>query len=104
VPARRYGDFDKLLSLFHECTCVEATKEVFQEFEWKDYRLVVAHRPDMASNLRDTRIEKIKALEHDAEKWASKLDHQDTGQTCRGRKLSDADVTACLLRRQVMPL
>jgi hypothetical protein len=36
VPARRYGDFDKLLSRFHESTCVEATKEVFQEFEWKD--------------------------------------------------------------------
>ena len=98
VPARRYGDFDKLLSRFQEKTCAEATKEVFQEFEWKDYRLVVAHRPDMASELRDKRIEKIKALEDDATKWAGKLDHQDTGQTYRGRKLSDAGVTARLFK------
>ena len=98
VPARRYGDFDKLLSRSHESTCVEATKEVFQEFEWKDYRLVVAHRPDVASELREKRIEKIKTLEEDAAKWASKLDHQDTGQTYRGRKLSDAGVTARLFK------
>jgi len=98
VPARRYGDFDTLLSNFHESSCLDASEEVFQEFEWKGYRLVVAHRPDMAEELKNKRAEKIQALEDDAQRWASKLDHQDTGKSYRGRKLSDAGVTARLFK------
>ena len=98
IPARRYGDFDTLLSRFHDSACLDAGEEVFQEFEWKGYRLVVAHRPDMAEELKNKRAEKIQALEDDAERWASKLDHQDTGKSYRGRKISDAGVTARLFK------
>lgn len=98
VPARRYGDFDTLLSRFHQSACLDADEEVFEEFEWKGYRLVVAHHPDMAEELKNKRAEKIQALEDDAERWASKLDHQDTGKSYRGRKLSDAGVTARLFK------
>ncbi len=48
----------------------------------------------MADALKHKRIETIKALEADAARWAGKLDHQDAGKTYRGRKLSDAGVTA----------
>ena len=94
VPARRYGDFDRLLAPFHEKTCRSATAEVFGELKWQGFRLIVAHRPDMASEQSRLRDERIAALEADAEHWVEKLDAQDAGQTHPGKKLSDAGTTA----------
>lgn len=94
VPARRYGDFDQILKSFHNTRCTEATEEVTGELEWSGFRLIVAHRPDIAREQSKRRIEKIAALEADAASWTGKLDHQDEGKVYRGRKLSDAGVTA----------
>lgn len=94
VPARRYGDFDQILSSFHKNQCAEATDEVFGEMEWSGFRLIVAHRPDMAKAQQEKRAQTIRSLEEDATKWAGKLDKQDSGRVYRGRKLSDAGVTA----------
>ena len=94
VPARRYGDFDTLLADFHQRTCLTATEEVVGELEWQGFRLVVAHRPDVAIEQGAMRDERIAALEADAAKWAGKLDGQEAGQSYRGKKLSDAGTTA----------
>ncbi|MBL8400111.1 IS1634 family transposase [Accumulibacter sp.] len=94
VPAWRYGDFDSLLAPFHEKSCQSATKEVFGEMKWQGFRLIVAHRPDRASEQGRVRDERIAALEADAAQWAEKLDAQDAGRTPPGRKLSDPGTTA----------
>ncbi|EXI92384.1 MAG: Transposase [Candidatus Accumulibacter sp. BA-94] len=94
VPARRYGDFDRLLAPFHEKSCRSATAEVFGELKWQGFRLIVAHRPDRASEQSRVRDERIAALETDAAQWAEKLDAQEAGQTHPGRKLSDAGTIA----------
>ena len=94
VPARRYGDFDQLLNSFHKSQCERTATEVFGETEWSDFRLVIAHRPDMAEAQREKRNQTIQSLEGDAAKWAGKLDRQEEGGVYRGRKLSDAGVTA----------
>ena len=94
VPARRYGDFDTLLAEFHQHACLAATEEVVGELEWQGFRLVVAHRPDVAAEQGALRDARITALEADAAKWAGKLDDQDTGKAYRGKKLSDAGTTA----------
>jgi transposase len=94
VPARRYGDFDSLLAPFHEKSCRLATAEVFGELNWQGFRLIVAHRPDRASEQSRVRDERIAALEADAAQWAEKLDAQEAGQTRPGKKLSDAGTTA----------
>jgi transposase len=94
VPARRYGDFETILGAFHRDTCVAASAEVTGEFQWQGYRLIVAHRPDLARELGRRREEQIAALEADAARWTGKLNGQDEGQVYRGRKLSDAGVTA----------
>jgi transposase len=98
VPARRYADFDTLLAEFHEQRCLSATEEVVGELEWQGFRLIVAHRPDTASEQGQARDARIAALEADAARWAGKLDGQDSGQTHRGRKLSDAGTTARFYR------
>ena len=98
VPARRYADFDTLLAEFHQQRCRSATEEVVGEMEWQGFRLIVAHRPDIASEQGEARDERIAALEADAARWAGKLDGQDSGQTHRGRKLSDAGTTARFYR------
>ena len=64
------------------------------ELAWQGFRLIVAHRPEVAAEQGAARDERIAALEADAARWAGKLDGQDTGQTYRGRKLSDAGTTA----------
>jgi hypothetical protein len=74
VPARRYGDFDSLLAPFHEKSCRLATAEVFGELNWQGFRLIVAHRPDRASEQSRVRDERIAALEADAAQY-SKLLH-----------------------------
>jgi transposase len=94
VPARRYGDFDRLLASFHEKSCRLATEEVFGEEQWQGFRLIVAHRPDQASEQGRVRDERIAALEADAAQWAEKLDAQEAGQTRPGRKLSDSGTIA----------
>ena len=98
VPARRYADFDTLLAEFHQQRCLSATEEVVGEVAWQGFRLIVAHRPDTASEQGQARDARIAALEADAAKWAGKLDGQDSGQTHRGRKLSDAGTTARFYR------
>jgi len=98
VPARRYADFDTLLADFHQQRCLTATEEVVGEMAWQGFRLVVAHRPDSASEQGEARDERIAALEDDAARWAGKLDGQDSGQTYRGRKLSDAGTMARFYR------
>jgi hypothetical protein len=94
VPARRYGDFDSLLTPFHEKSCQSAKAEVFGELKWQGFRLIVAHRPDTASEQSCVRDERIAALEADAAQWAEKLDAQEAGQTHPGKKLSDAGTIA----------
>ena len=94
VPARRYGEFDSLLDEFHQQTCKPATEEVVGELAWQGFRLIVAHRPEVAKEQGDARDERIAALEEDAARWAGKLDGQEAGQTYRGKKLSDAGTTA----------
>ena len=94
VPGRRYGDFDSLLADFHTKTCLTATEEVVGELEWQGFRLVVAHRADLAAEQGAARDARIAALEADAAQWSGKLDGQDAGRRYRGRKLSDAGTTA----------
>lgn len=94
VPARRYGDFDEILAGFHQQRCQQAEEEVIGEQQWQGYRLITAHRPDLAQEQSEKRDQRIAALERDAERWAGKLDQQDSGRAYRGRKLSDAGTTA----------
>lgn len=94
VPARRYGEFDSLLAEFQAHQCQNAEAEVTGELAWQGHRLIVAHRPEMAETQSRERDERIAELEADAERWAGKLVGQEGGHTYRGRKLSDAGVTA----------
>ena len=94
VPARRYGEFDQILGTFHKNQCKQASTEVLGETQWCGFRLVIAHRPDMAEAQREKRDQTIQSLEEDAAKWTVKLDQQEQGKVYRGRKVSDAGVTA----------
>lgn len=94
VPARRYGEFDTLLADFHQNTCLGATEEVVGELAWQGLRLIVAHRPDVATEQGQLRDARIAELEADAARWAGKLDGQEAGARYRGRQLSDAGTTA----------
>lgn len=87
VPARRYGEFDALLSSFHQQTCQSATEEVVGELAWQGFRLIVAHRPEVAREQGMARDERIAALEGEAARWAGKLDGQEAGQTYRGLRV-----------------
>jgi len=89
VAARRYSDFDELLADFHANTCLKASTEVFGEFKWQGHRLIVAHRPDFATEMSAE-------LEQDAARWADKLDAQDGGAKHKGRRLSDSGAKARL--------
>lgn len=94
VPGRRYSEFDTVLAAFHTQVCSSATAEIFSEQAWQGHRLIVAHRPDLAAELRAARDARIAELETDGARWAGKLDGQDAGARYRGRKLSDAGTTA----------
>ena len=94
VPGRRYGEFVDLLRPFHESQCAPATDEVIGELPWRDFRLVVAHQPDSATEQGRLRQECIAALEQQAAAWAGKLDAQDAGAKAKGRKLSDSGAKA----------
>lgn len=94
VPARRYADFDALLQDFHRDQCQQAEAEVFGEVAWQGHRLIVAHRPEAAQAQTQARDRDIEALEADARAWFDQLEGQEGGRRYRGRKLSDAGVTA----------
>jgi len=94
VPGRRYGEFVDLLRPFHDSLCVDSTEEAIGELSWRDLRLVVAHRPDVAAEQGKVRRERMASLEQQAAAWAGKLDAQDTGARARGRKLSDSGAKA----------
>lgn len=96
VPGRRYSEFVELLRPFHEQHCAKATEEVVGELPWRDLRLVVAHKPEVAQETRTLRQEKIQALEDQAAAWVGKLDAQDAGLKARGKKLSDSGAKARL--------
>jgi len=96
VAARRYSDFDELLADFHANTCLKASTEVFGEFKWQGHRLIVAHRPDFATEMSARRDKHIAELEQDAARWADKLDGQDGGAKHKGRRLSDSGAKARL--------
>ena len=93
VPARRYGDFLKILTEF-DAKITDQTQETIDETCWQEKRLVIAHHPVRAREQTEWRQAKIKDLEDKADKWAGKLDHQDTGVKYRGRKISDSGVKA----------
>ncbi len=94
VPARRYGEFDHLLEAFHRDRCTQATEETVGELSWQGYRLVVSHNPDTAQEQSQRRNVRMAELEQDAQRWAGKLVGQESGKTYKGKKLSDAGVTA----------
>ncbi len=98
VPARRYGDVEDLLGDFHHDTCQGAEQEVVGAFCWHGKRLIVAHRPDLAQALGARRDAQIQALEDEARRLTGKLNDQDAGQRFRGRRRSDAGVTARFYR------
>ena len=95
VPGRRYGEFVEVLQDF-QARAVAAKQEIIEEVSWQGLRLVVAHHPQRALEQTQLRRERIAALEAQAQFWAGKLDGQDSGQTGRGRRLSDSGAKARL--------
>ena len=95
VPGRRYGEFVEVLQDF-QARAVAAKQEIIEEVSWQGLRLVVAHHPQRALEQTQLRRERIAALEAQAQAWAGKLDGQDSGQTGRGRRLSDSGAKARL--------
>ena len=101
VPGRRYGEFVDILKPIHaraETLQKEATgepvQEVIDEVQWQGLRLVVAHNPQQALEQTAKRQARIDQLRQRADQLVGKLDSQDAGKVQRGRKLSDAGVTA----------
>ncbi|GAB4088304.1 hypothetical protein GCM10028785_09730 [Hydrogenophaga soli] len=66
------------------------------EVQWQGLRLVVAHNPQQAAEQTAQRQSRIDQLQQRAQQLVGKLDSQDAGKVYRGRKLSDAGVTARL--------
>jgi transposase len=95
VPGRRYGEFVEILQDF-QARAVAAKQEIIEGVSWQGLRLVVAHHPQRALEQTQLRRERIAALEAQAQAWAGKLDGQDSGQTGRGRRLSDSGAKARL--------
>lgn len=96
VPGRRYSEFAELMHPFHAQQCTSASGEIVGELVWRDVRLVVAHNPEVASEMQTVRRERIQALEAQAAAWVGKLDAQDAGVPTRGKKLSDSGAKARL--------
>jgi len=94
VPGRRYGDFVELLGPFHAAQCDSARQEVLGEVQWNELRLIITHDPQVALEASIKRDNRIADLEKQAAQWVGKLDEQDTGQSKRGRKLSDGGARA----------
>lgn len=94
VPGRRYGDFVELLGPFHAAQCDSARQEVLGEVQWNKLRLIITHDPQVALDASTKRDNRIAELEKQAAQWVGKLGEQDTGQSKRGRKLSDGGARA----------
>jgi transposase len=97
VPGRRYGEFADILEPINARACASeqgATEEWIEETQWQGLRLVVAHNPAQAAEQTAHRQSRIDQLRQRAEQLVGKLDSQDAGKVHRGRKLSDAGVTA----------
>lgn len=104
VPGRRYGEFVDILepinaqakSLAKEgCEATDTgTGDLITELQWQGLRLVVAHNPQQAAEQTSQRQSRIDQLQQRAQQLVGKLDSQDAGKVYRGRKLSDAGVTA----------
>lgn len=97
VPGRRYGEFAGLLEPINaraRASGQEATEETINEVQWQGLRLVVAHNPQQAAEQTANRQARIDQLRRRADSLVGKLDSQDAGKVHRGRKLSDAGVTA----------
>ncbi len=74
--------------------CIQASAEITAEVAWNGLRLVLAHDPASALELRQKRQTKINELQPQAKAWVGKLDEQDLGAKKRGRKLSDSGAKA----------
>jgi transposase len=101
VPGRRYGEFVDILEPIHARAEVlqkeaaeEPVQEVIDEVQWQGLRLVVAHHPQQALEQTAKRQARIDLLRQRADRQVGKLDSQDAGKVHRGRRLSDAGVTA----------
>lgn len=97
VPGRRYGDFVDILAPINarvNAAGHEATEETIDEAQWQGLRLVVAHNSQQAAVQTANRQARIDHLRQRADQLMGKLDSQDAGKVQRGRKLSDAGVTA----------
>jgi hypothetical protein len=123
VPGRRYGDFVDILepinararaqqnetqteteagtaSMDVPATAPAAASkaavsdEIIDEVTWQGLRLVVAHNPLQTAEQTSNRQARIDQLRQRADQLVGKLDSQDAGKAHRGRKLSDAGVTA----------
>jgi hypothetical protein len=93
VPGRRYGEFADLLEPIN-ARARTSEQETIDEVTWQGLRLVVAHNPRQAAEQTANRQARIDQLRQRADQLVGKLDSQDAGKVHRGRKLSDAGVTA----------
>ena len=93
VPGRRYGDFVDILEPIN-ARARASEQETIGEAQWQGLRLVVAHNPSQAAEQTANRQARIDQLRQRADELIGKLDSQDAGKVHRGRKLSDAGVTA----------
>jgi hypothetical protein len=93
VPGRRYGEFADLLEPIN-ARARALEQETIDEVTWQGLRLVVAHNPLQAAEQTANRQARIDQLRQRADQLVGKLDSQDAGKVHRGRKLSDAGVTA----------
>jgi transposase len=107
VPARRYNEFAQLLAPVQPA-CEASAVEVIGELPWTGaqddaptLRLVWAHDPQRAVEQSAERQARIDALLERAQTKADKLDAQDSGQTFKGRKLSDAGAKARLFHEAI---
>ena len=98
VPGRRYTDFAEILEPLHQALCADAKQEVVGETTWNGLRLIVAHDPQVATEMTAKRDLQIQTLEAQAAAWVGKLDAQDEGKKRPGRKLSDGGVRARFYR------
>ncbi|UKI04944.1 IS1634 family transposase [Variovorax paradoxus] len=99
VPGRRYGEFADILEPINararaRASEQETTEETIDEAQWQGLRLVAAHNPQQAAEQTASRQARIDQLRQRADQLVGKLDSQDAGKAHRGRKLSDAGVTA----------
>jgi transposase len=111
VPARRYAKFAPIVETMQADRAsgdwvAESTWSLNQSEDPDEataavhgpdaplLRLVVSHNQTAADEMTAKRRERIEALQTEGQRWAGKLDAQDTGTRSRGRKLSDSGAKA----------